>query len=322
MQAMTASACPVCATPYEAGATVCAFCGVSLVEPEPKPAAKPRTRTRSAPKAATQPEARAAASTSPAPVEAIELPAKEPPPAPAQIVEPIAGETPLPTHAEIVEPVADEAPSPAPAAIDGIVATPANEPEPAPAETAETSGIPGNSAPPPATKTPSFARDRAAASVAQRRAQRIEWGIVAGLAALLLVQMVASDFDQLAAGSTTRPWLQATCHALRCRLPPWREPQALHLLQRDGQANPQRPGLLRISASFRNEARWTQPWPRLRVVLSDTDGRAIAARDFAANEYLGAMPTTNGIASGQVASIAFDVADPSPRVTAFTFEFR
>ena len=47
-----------------------------------------------------------------------------------------------------------------------------------------------------------------------------------------------------------------------------------------------------------------------------------AAREFAANEYLGATPTANGIASGQVAAIAFDVVDPSPRVTAFTFEFR
>ena len=35
-----------------------------------------------------------------------------------------------------------------------------------------------------------------------------------------------------------------------------------------------------------------------------------------------AVMAEHGIASGQVASIAFDVADPSPRVTAFTFEFR
>ena len=46
------------------------------------------------------------------------------------------------------------------------------------------------------------------------------------------------------------------------------------------------------------------------------------ARDFAAREYLGAAATAGGIASGQVAGVAFDVVDPSPRVTAFTFEFR
>ena len=322
MQAMTSFACPVCATPYEAGATICEVGGVSLVEPEPKPAAKPKDRAKSAPKPKTEAGIRVDAPPSPAATEP-EIRADEPPHAPAQIVEPIADETPLPTPVEIVEFVADETPSPAPVEIDEIIATPADEPEPAPAET---TGIPGDSAlsaaPAPGTPAPSFAKVRSAASAAQRRLQRIEWGVVAGLAALLLVQVIASDFDQLAANAATRPWLQNLCNVLRCSLPPWREPQSLHLLQRDVQSNPQRPGLLRISASFRNEARWTQPWPRLRVTLSDTDGRAIAARDFAANEYLGAKPTTNGIASGQVASVAFDVTDPSPRVTAFTFEFR
>jgi hypothetical protein len=326
MHGMTAPACPVCATPYEAGATICAFCGVSLVGPEPKPAAKPKSRAKPAPKPRVEPDIPAIESPSPTPVEVVEPIADEvPSPAPVEVAEPKVDELPAP--AEIVEPVAEVAASPAPAGVDGIDATPpAPEPDAEPDEAVETSGIPEDSMPPappaPGTQAPSFARERAAATTAQRRLQRIEWGVVAGLAVLLLVQVVASDFGPLAANGATRPWLQGICNALRCSLPPWHEPRALHLLQRDVQANPQRPGLLRISASFRNEARWTQSWPRLRVTLSDADGRAIAARDFDANEYLGAKPTTNGIASGQVASIAFDVADPSPRVTAFTFEFR
>ena len=75
-------------------------------------------------------------------------------------------------------------------------------------------------------------------------------------------------------------------------------------------------------ATFRNDAVWPQAWPLLLLSLSDADGRAIAARDFSANEYLGTAPTANGIAGGQVAGVAVDVVDPSPRVTAFTFEFR
>jgi hypothetical protein len=348
MQAMTATPCPVCATPYEPGAAKCAFCGVSLVEPEPKPAAKTKTRARPAPKAA-DPGTPAKESKSPPPTKAVERSADESPspttiasaetvasdagqtPAPAsvesvEIVAPSAERTPAPAAVESVERSADEIPSPPPAAVDDIASAAENEPQPPSAGIVENSGIPAESALSaplaPGAQAPSFARARIAASAAQRRMQRIEWGVVAALALLLLVQVVASDFDQLAASPATRPWLQATCNALRCSLPPWREPQALHLLQRDVRANPQRPGSLRISASFRNDARWAQPWPRLRVTLSDTDGRAIAARDFAASEYLGARATANGIASGQVASIAFDVADPSPRVTAFTFEFR
>jgi len=328
MHGMTAPACPVCATPYEAGATICAFCGVSLVEPEPKPAAKPRSRAKPAPKPTAEPDIRAIESPSPTPVEVVEpIAIESPSPVSVDVAESRTGESPSPAPVEIVEPIADETSSPAPAEVDGVdAAPPALEPDSESAETAETSVIPAESAPAtpstPGAKAPSFAKEHTAATAAQRRLQRIEWGVVAGLAALLLVQVVASDFGQLAANRTTRPWLQGICNAVHCSLPPWREPQALHLLQRDVRANPQRPGLLRISASFRNEARWTQPWPRLRVTLSDADGRAIAARDFAANEYLGAKPTTNGIASGQLASVAFDVTDPSPRVTAFTFEFR
>ena len=312
MRGMTAPECPVCATPHEAGAEHCAFCGVSLREPPPQVEAD----------AEIEPEAEAETST----------PAEEPSsPTSAAIVAPvdiagIAETTAIPAH----DP-APEAPETTEAADLAAAPEPETEPETEPeagedADTPETPETPEITAPAasraPRTRTPSFARKPSTASTAQQRARRIEWSVVAGLAALLVLQSVAADFGQLAGNATTRPWLQRACAFVRCTLPPWREPQALRLLQRDVSANPDRPGVLRISASFRNDARWAQPWPRLRVTLSDADGRAIAARDFVANEYLGAMPTANGIASGQVAGVAVDVVDPSPHVTAFTFEFR
>lgn len=335
MHGMTELACPVCATPHEAGATTCAFCGVSLVEPEQEakadaevePPVEIEALAESTSETGSSVEIEALAESIPeieTPVEIDESSGSDATPADAS----------EPVSVEVDETIADESPSPAPVEVDEALAedspSPETEPESADsgeiAETPETPGIPVDSpssaAQAPRTRAPSFAKPPTAVSLAQRRQHRIEWSVVGGLAALLLVQVVASDFDQLAAGSATRPWLQRVCTALHCTLPPWREPRALRMLQRDVRANPRRPGQLRISASFRNEARWTQPWPRLRITLADADGRAIAARDFAANEYLGATPTANGIASGQVAGIAFDVVDPSPRVTAFTFEFR
>lgn len=286
MRGMITPECPVCATPHEDGATTCAFCGVALAEPPAE--------------TATDAEAEATAE----------------------------AETEIEAVPET--PVEDAATTDA-----GIEAASEPEPEPEPPETEvvadtakgeEIAGIPVDSAAPtPAAplrrRTPSFATPRSAASLARQRTRRIEWGVAGGLAVLLLAQVIASDFDQLAAGATTRPWLQRGCAMLGCTLPPWREPRALRLLQRDVSANPSRPGLLRIRASFRNDARWAQPWPRLRVTLSDADGRMLATRAFVASEYLGKGVTANGIASGQVAGIAFDVVDPSPDVTAFTFGF-
>lgn len=338
MHGMTELSCPVCATPYEAGATTCAFCGVSLLEPGQEAKTEPEVETPievealavSMSETGTPVESETpnvieasveSASETETPVEADESVGIDATPADAS----------EPPSIGIDDTITDESPPPAPVEADEALAedppSPAGEPESADSDAiAEIRGFQLDSASPapsePRSRTPSFAKPPTAASLAQRRLHRIEWSVVGGLAALLLVQVVASDFDQLAAGSATRPWLQRACTALRCTLPPWREPRALRMLQRDVRANPQRPGMLRISASFRNEARWMQPWPRLRITLADTDGRAIAARDFAANEYLDATSTANGIASGQVAAIAFDVVDPSPRVTAFTFEFR
>lgn len=312
MRGMTAPVCPVCATPHAPDAEACEFCGVSLREPEAKvesgtdaPPHATEDAPTTAPEAKTAFDAMAAANDDDAMADA------------ERIADDNAdGNGDASTH--------DAEPT-APA-----IAMPADDAETASDESAEIPAFSADSppsaaapAPPPRRgRAPSFARKATASDASRRRLQRIEWSVIGALTVVLLVQVVASDFDQLAAGHATRPWLQRMCNVLRCTLPPWREAQALRLLQRDVRANPQRPGTLRVSASFRNDARWAQPWPRLRVTLSDADGRMIAARDFAANQYLGATPTANGIASGQVAGAAFDVVDPSPRVTAFTFELR
>lgn len=356
MRGMTAPACPVCATPYQPGAATCDFCGVSLLEPEPPPqptqpqpvppqAQSPQAQPPQPPALSEAEIAAEVAAETDAPLDA-GAPAAPAPAAATSAIDETDGSV---DSDGLVEGATSDAAtdddlrdgeSEAVVAADddthdsdaeAVVASDDDsdsdsDSEDDATENAENPGIPADPAPVAAkrsrSRAPSFAKAPSAASIAQRRLRRIEWSVVAGLSALLLVQMVASDFDQLAAGASTRPWLQRMCGLLRCELPPWREAQALHLLQRDVRANPQRPGTLRISASFRNDARWMQPWPRLRVILSDSDGRTIGARDFAAGEYLGAQPTTNGIASGQVAAVAFDVIDPSPRVTAFTFEFR
>ena len=356
MRGMTAPECPICATPYEAGAERCAFCGVSLREPEAKTQAQPTTSAETGIAAEIAAEVAAetdapfdiGSSTDPAPQPAISaidetdgIIELDDLAESADIAEttaitaddPIAGaieagdnveSDALADSADAAEATPTTADDPIADAVEGGESAAMSQPQAGddadPAETAEIP-VPAAAAA-PRTRTPSFARKQTAADAAQRRTRRIEWSVVAALAVLLAVQSVVSDFDQLAGNAATRPWLQRTCALLRCTLPPWREPQALRLLQRDVRARPDRPGVLRISASFRNDARWAQPWPRLRVILSDANGRAIAARDFAAGEYLGATPVASGIASGQVAGVAVDVVDPSPRVTAFTFEFR
>jgi hypothetical protein len=146
--------------------------------------------------------------------------------------------------------------------------------------------------------------------------------VLVALALSLLLQVLLADRAQLAADARWRPLLASLCGALQCNLPPWREPTAFTVLARDVRPLPRRPGVLHVTATFRNDARWPQPWPALLLSLSDVDGRIVGARVFAPREYLAAGATQNLLASGQSASVALDILEPAPHVVAFTFDFR
>ena len=110
---------------------------------------------------------------------------------------------------------------------------------------------------------------------------------------------------------------------LRCTLPAWREPAAFTMLSRDVRPHPRAPGTLQIDASFRNDARWPQPWPRLVLTpVRRRRPRASARVRSRAREYLGAAPTQNTLAPGQTAAISLAVVEPAPGIVAFSFDFR
>jgi hypothetical protein len=173
----------------------------------------------------------------------------------------------------------------------------------------------------PARTAPSFAARHAAPAAVPSRRRWPSPAIAAGLSTLLLLQILLADRDRLAADARWRPLLTSLCTAFGCSLPPWREPAAIRLVSRDVRAHPTRPGVLRATATLRNDARWAQAWPRVVLTLSDVDGRAIGMRDFAPHEYLGEAPTQDALSSGQSAMIRLDVLEPAANVVAFSFDF-
>lgn len=169
-----------------------------------------------------------------------------------------------------------------------------------------------------ATPAPSFMRapERAAPT------PRWQWALVGGLVVLLSLQIAVADRARLAADAGSRPWIAGLCSVLRCSLPAWQEPAAFSMISRDVRPVPGQPGALQVQASFRNDARWAQAWPSLRLSLSDADGRVIGTRVFAPHDYLD--PTADAasvLEPGQSAQIAFRVREPAASTVAFTFEF-
>lgn len=177
----------------------------------------------------------------------------------------------------------------------------------------------------PAAKTglpaPSFVRRKQGAEAPDRRASALRVAAIAALSVLLLLQLLLADRDRLATDARWRPLLGMLCNALPCNLPPWREPHAVFVVERDVRAHPSLAGMLRVTARMRNDARWPQPWPILQLTLSDIDGRSVATRYFQPREYLGGTPTQSRLASGQTAALSMDIVEPGTQAVAFTFDF-
>jgi len=173
-----------------------------------------------------------------------------------------------------------------------------------------------------ARRAPSFARQHARATAAPTR---LHWSgplLIGVLTIALALQLLLAQRDELAADARWRPLLANLCGVLACEIPPWHEPAALTMLNRNVLPVADRAGVLRVNASFRNDARWAQPWPTLMLSLEDVDGRRVGQRAFSPQDYRKGYRADERIAPGQSAAVQFDVLEPAPHVVAFTFDFR
>ncbi|HYG06674.1 MAG TPA: DUF3426 domain-containing protein [Stenotrophomonas sp.] len=244
----------------------------------------------------------------------------------------------LPTEVTRVQATPDLAPAPVSEAGDaapGVTAPTTHTPEPvAPTAVAALADVPPAAAPSSepavdwgaarlpvaAAAAPRFAQPRSRARAP--RAPAWQWGVLVAFALLLVLQILLADRARLAADAHWRPLLSAVCGALRCELPVWHEPSAFTMLDRDVRPSPGETAVLRVQASFRNDARWPQAWPWLQLSLSDADGRVIGSRVFSPTEYLGHAPDPGQtLAPGQSGRIDFRVREPAAGTAAFTFDF-
>ncbi|MFA6985772.1 MAG: DUF3426 domain-containing protein [Arenimonas sp.] len=176
--------------------------------------------------------------------------------------------------------------------------------------------------PPPSPTTPSPEFVRPSARPPRTRGAWWPWLLVPVLTSSLLVQIAVADRARLARDPVWRPRIVTLCNWLRCTVPAWREPGALKVTSREVRPHPSAPGVLLVTATFRNDAAFAQAWPVLQLSLANLDGDALGLRRFTPREYLGSEPATAQIGPGQSASITLEIVDPGKRAVAFNFEFR
>lgn len=159
----------------------------------------------------------------------------------------------------------------------------------------------------------------------RRRISRagVAWALGCVLLALLLAAQLAwADRIELVRNPATQPWMARLCGAFACKLPLIKDTAKLELLSRDVRPDPNAPGALTITATVRNDASFSQPWPVVVVQLTDLDNAPVAMRRFRPAEYMtDPAKRVAGIAPGATAVVAFEVADPGKRAVAFQFGF-
>lgn len=147
------------------------------------------------------------------------------------------------------------------------------------------------------------------------------WGIAA-LAALvgLGYQVLLFESENLARQPSLRPWLERLCPKLNCRVPEFRDLARLEVVERN--LTPAHDGVdgLEFRAVLANYADQAQPYPRLKLTLSQYNGDPMAQRIFTPEEYLPETLDRKAMAAGGAAEIHLTIANPGKDVGGFMLE--
>lgn len=167
------------------------------------------------------------------------------------------------------------------------------------------------------TFTPRFAKQK-----------RRSWHTAAWVTVCLVLilglgaQLAWAKREALIADPTVGPLLTTGCTMIGCHLPLVADPSRLRLLARDVEQHPSVPDGLLITASVRNDASFSQPYPVVTIVLSDANGQRLAMRRFQPEDYVGdPAARVRGLAGGVTTAMVFEVQDPGQRAVAFAFSF-
>lgn len=110
------------------------------------------------------------------------------------------------------------------------------------------------------------------------------------LVMVLLAQAVyAYRVDLAAHFAGLRPFMRSWCAAAGCTVPLPQRPRLIGIEASDLQAiDPQRPGLIKLTATLRSHASYDLAYPALDLVLTNAQDHALARRIFLPQEYLDA----------------------------------
>lgn len=147
---------------------------------------------------------------------------------------------------------------------------------------------------------------------------------LAGTVILLLVltaQYLHVNSINLAQNSTFRPFLESLCPMTGCALPLIKAPTKIITTDHDVRTHPKINNALEIQLTFKNKATFTQGYPILEIIFSNSRGAVVARRKFTPDEYLTAdIQYLHGMKSNQSQDVRLKIVDPDPS-SLLSFQF-
>jgi predicted Zn finger-like uncharacterized protein len=144
---------------------------------------------------------------------------------------------------------------------------------------------------------------------------------------LLLVAFAAQSAyfyrDRLSAYPELRPYLIEICAELGCTLRPPYDVGRIELVQPTNIApHPRMANALRLRATLVNRAGKPQAHPLMQITLTDSNGRVLARRTFASNQYLEQRATSATEMPPHLAvSALLDLTNPDGKAVGYQIDF-
>ena len=145
-----------------------------------------------------------------------------------------------------------------------------------------------------------------------------QWTLIVLLAVALAAQFIDLDRAALSQNPVLGPSLQALYSALGHPIDKPLSVSDWNVGSLNVTTDPDSGGALSITGTLANQAGFVQPWPYLRVVLTDRFGETLRSRDFKPADYLAAGQAASLLPPGLAARFRLDIVDPGPDAVGFS----
>ena len=150
--------------------------------------------------------------------------------------------------------------------------------------------------------------------------KKLLWGGLSATALFILfIQWNIYNFKDLSRQQPYRSWYTNLCPILGCTLPSRSAPEKISSYNLVVRSHPNTANALIVDTILLNRAKFTQPFPQLRLTFSDRDHKTLASRSFSPQEYLrGELAGRKMMPLGQPIHIALEITDPGPNAVNYS----